>query len=134
MKCLRISGTLVILIFMTIVGCDKKRLNSFRIRARPVRVGDSKQMVQSKVGKPTVVFLPEPHPETNFLVWVLSVKRETWAYGSKFDFRNPIHSEFPYFYPFRARLFSPDSGDVAIEFGESGEVTTITIPGGTSSK
>jgi hypothetical protein len=51
-----------------------------------------------------------------------------FAYGKTMDWGNAFHSQFPYFCPFRIRLFGPDSDDVVIEFDDNWIVTGIKTP------
>ena len=101
---------------------------SMKTRAQAVRVGDTRQNVERLLGRPVTVFTPSQQASTNFLAALLSVRTETWAYGDRLDLRQPFHSEFPYFYPFRLRLFQPDADDIAVEFDSSGRVVQVTIP------
>lgn len=61
---------------------------------------------------------------SNSVVWLLTVKSETWAYGSRFDFEAVFRGELP----LRFRLFRPESNDVAVVFNSSGRVAQVIIP------
>src|SRR5438105_1696879 len=115
MKKLGMIALAILLSAMVVVSIDSVVTHSKVTRVRKLRVGDSKQEVEQILGRPVSVFKPLPQARTNLVAALLGVGSETWAYGSRLDFHEPFHSEFPYFYPFRLRLFAPDSDDVAIE-------------------
>jgi len=81
-----------------------------------IRVGDTKLTVVSEVGKPAGVF-------TNDLI-SLKYGGEVWAYGKKFDARVALRGDWP----FKLRLFVPDTGDYLVVFDTSGAVRTIESP------
>jgi len=104
-----------------VVGLDIFYASSLRSRAQSIKVGDSKQHVEQVLGRATAMFVPNPQA-------LFSVDRETWAYGKRLQFHEAFDSKFPYFYPLRFRLFSPDDDDVAIEFDRAGNVSAVSIP------
>ena len=125
----RATGVLVVIaILLAVAGWDWRQASSLANRAQRINVGDSKQQVERVLGKPNATFSPPAAGETNGLVLILSVRRETWAYGRKFDLRHSIQPEFPFFWPFKFRLFTPDTNDVRIEFGSSEKVVKVTVP------
>ncbi|HKS35721.1 MAG TPA: hypothetical protein VJW76_00925 [Verrucomicrobiae bacterium] len=128
MKRLAVWALVVIGMLLAVAAWDWRRANSLADRARRISIGDSKEQVEKVLGKPNNVFSPPAAGETNAVFLILSVRRETWAYGPKFDLRHSIHSEFPFFWPFKFRLFTPDTNDVRIEFGSSGKVVKVTVP------
>jgi hypothetical protein len=95
----------------------------FARNVQQVRVGDSKEAVLARLGKPTHVFTPSPDVSG---AWNLGVHVETWAYGKSVELN--IFPEFPYVWPFKFRLFRPDADDVAIEFDSSGNVIQVVMP------
>ena len=119
---------LALLVAMLAVGIDRLTAQSLAKRVRAVRIGDSQQQVAQLVGRPVGTFTPLPEAQTNMVAAILSVRSETWAYGSRLNLRHPFEKEFPYFLPIRFRLFHPDADDVSIEFDSSGRVSRITIP------
>jgi len=121
----------ILLLALLAVGIDRMSTGSIARRARTLRVGDSKQLVEERLGRPVRVFVPLPDARTNMVAAMLSVNGETWAYGSQLDFRRSFHAGFPYFFPSRLvrfRIFKPADDDVAIEFDSAGKVSEITIP------
>ena len=128
MKKLGMIALAILLLAMDVVSIDSVSTHSTVTRVRKLRVGDSKHEVEHILGRPVSVFKPLPEARTNLVAALLSVGSETWAYGSRLDLRQPFCSEFPYFYPFRLRLFKPDSDDVAIEFDSGGRISKIVIP------
>ncbi|MDB6027476.1 MAG: hypothetical protein JWM68_3699 [Verrucomicrobiales bacterium] len=98
------------------------RHDSFQSMAKSIKVGDTKEQVERVLGRATQVFAPKQD-------FIFGRPRETWAYGSKIQqFRYAFSSEFPYFSPFRFRLFGPDDDDIAVEFDTKGRVFVVKIP------
>ncbi len=98
------------------------------IEARSIRLGDSKETVEHRLGRPAAQMLGTTLWHTNAVAALFSDTAETWVYGHRFDLKNAFHSEFPYFWPLKARFLVPNQDDVAIEFTTAGKVTRITIP------
>ena len=111
---------------------DSWRNMSLSHRAKKLNVGDSKATVRKVLGEPNAVFQPSETllagVYTNAWAGLFTVVRETWSYGSRLDLKNSISAKFPYFWPFRFRIFRPDSDDVAIEFDSSGNVYKVDVP------
>jgi len=101
---------------------DFWQFGSLKRRAFLIKPGATKVEVQRVLGRPTTVFMP--YTGTNFLVWVLSVPSETWAYGSTFDLPSALHGELP----LHLRMFRPESNDLTIVFGASGRVAQVIVP------
>lgn len=123
MKKLGFMLALFLLLFMALSIAGMWHLGSLRKRAVSLKAGDTKADVQRVLGRPVSVFVPAPG--TNFVAWLLSVKSETWAYGSRYDLGALFHGESP----LRLRLFRPESNDVAVVFNSSGRVAQVIIPG-----
>jgi|YelNatPaOPRAMG01_1025707.scaffolds.fasta_scaffold53320_3 outer membrane protein assembly factor BamE (lipoprotein component of BamABCDE complex) len=88
----------------------------FRQPEQSVLVGDSKEDVLRKLGKPSAIF-------TNVFDY-LKYGGEVWAYGRELDLRAAIRGEFP----FKLRIFAPDENDIVIIFDSSGRVKQIQTP------
>src|SRR5438477_9019557 len=116
MKRLCIIIFLILLLPILLIWTDKFGSHLAVKRARTLRIGDSKKRVEQILGHPVSTFSPLPQARTNFVAALLSVRSETWAYGSRLELHHAFAKEFPYFCPVRLRLFSPDADDVAIEF------------------
>jgi hypothetical protein len=120
----KLGITLALLLFLMALSLsDVWHAGSLRNRATSLKAGDTKADVQRVLGRPLSVF--NPAPGTNFVAWLLSVKSETWAYGSRYDLGAVFHGESP----LRLRLFSPESNDVAVVFNSTGRVAQVVIPG-----
>jgi hypothetical protein len=52
---------------------------------------------------------------------------ETWVYGPKYELRDSISKEPPFFWPIRFR-FRPYDDDLVIEFNESNRVSRVVNP------
>ncbi len=111
-----------------VITIDLSYVHARRMRAAKIESGFTKQQVGSILGKPVTVFMPPAQPPTNFIAALLTVQCETWAYGSRLEFREAFVPEFPFVFPFRLRLFRPASDDVAIEFDSAGLVKKVYIP------
>ena len=94
-------------------------------RAQTIGIGDSKATVEAVLGKPTAIF-PKGSGVLDGPLFGFSPER--WAYGSDFDWKNSFSTEFPFFLPFRCRIFGPDEEDVAIEFDDLGFVAQVSVP------
>jgi hypothetical protein len=122
------ASILAVLVVLTIAGWiafDAFRPRAFAARAQKVRIGDSKEKVLAAMGRATTEF---PAQKGSPGAIILGVHAETWAYGSTCNWQDCLHPHFPYFWPFRIRLFSPEDDDVAIEFDLSGKVSAISAP------
>jgi hypothetical protein len=124
MKKLGIIIAVLLAVVMLLFTIDDWHSHSLRKRALSLRTGDSKQRVESVLGKPITIFMPSPQARTNFLAALLSVRSETWAYGNRLDLRLAFHGEIPVCF----RWFGPGSNDVAVVFDSSGRVAQITVP------
>lgn len=132
MKKLGIIVVMTLALAALAVGMNWLSTRTFMTRVRTVRVGDTRHQVEKILGRPVAAYTPLPEARTNWVAALLSVRSETWAYGSRLELRDPFQSEFPYFCPIRLRLFQPDVDDVAIEFDSSGRVSQIVTPATTS--
>jgi len=114
----------VILLAMLLSLIELWHSGSVRTRALAVKPGDSKMQVEKALGRPVHIFTPDPQARTNFLAALLSVRSETWAYGSRFDLRLAFHGQSP----IRFRIFLPEADDVSVVFDRSGRVAEVMIP------
>jgi hypothetical protein len=122
-----IAVLIVLAVAGGLAGFIRWQTNSFRARAQSIKVGDSKEQVEKLLGRPPYIFLPDPAAATNFGAFLFSVHSETWAYGSSLE-KRPFQSEFPYFFPFRWRMFGPGTDDVVIVFSSREKVSKVVIP------
>ena len=99
--------------------------HSFKKRALLLKAGDDKAEVKRILGNPTSTFAKGSGLR---IFWLTPQTTERWAYGNVFDFKDCFHKEFPYFIPFRIRLFGPDNDDIAVEFDDNGKVRKVVIP------
>lgn len=99
------------------------RPHLFARKFQRIRAGDSRDTVRAVLGEPTDVFTPSPDVPGTLN---LGVRVETWAYGRVFEWN--VATEFPFFWPFKFRLFGPDSDDFAIEFDANGQVQRLVMP------
>ncbi len=105
-------------IVITAVLYNHNRLTA----ATTIHVGDTKDQVRAKLGKPAEIF---PLGRQLFFG---TAETETWAYGGPFEFDRCFSREFPWFYPIKFRLFGPSKNDIAIEFNSSNKVINVTLP------
>ena len=96
---------------------DLWHVNALRSRACQLSVGDSAARVIQLLGEPTLILPKSNHG------WIRET--ETWGYGGVFDWPNAVGKEWPFFCPFRLRLFGHDPDDVVIEFDDAGTVIGI---------
>jgi hypothetical protein len=89
-----------------------------------IKIGDTKAQVQAVLGKPAEIMLPQKNQGFPFL----GVHCETWAYGGPFELKHSLSRHFPWFFPFKLRIFGPADNDLAIEFDSEGKVSGITLP------
>jgi hypothetical protein len=114
----------VLAIGLIITVANSVSTRNFMAKVKRIHLGDTKVAVERVLGRPVGVFKPSQAGSTNFIIAMLEVRSETWAYGPKMY----LGKEFPYFVPFRLRMFRPDEDDVAIEFDSSAKVSKISIP------
>lgn len=107
---------------------DSCRVSTLRTKAQTLKIGDSKDTVESILGQPDAAFTKGSGLLDGALFGLFPISPERWAYGSMFDWENAFRNEFPYFYPFRFRLFGPDSDDIAVTFDDNGKVSAVIIP------
>ena len=125
MKRLVIIILLAVFVIAVLTGVDAFRSRSFATRVQSIRAGDSREQVVATLGRATHVFMPPKQIPSGLY---LGVRVETWAYGRRFDWRHCFHSEFPFFWPLKFRLFGPDADDVEVEFDSSGRVHRVSTP------
>lgn len=114
-------AVLVLLLLFPVLydWCQVARMRSAATR---VLMGDSAAQVRTVLGEPNTVFPKMTHGFN-------TREFETWAYGSHFEWSNCLSGEFPFFFPFRLRLFGPDpDDDVVLEFDDEGTVVRIGLP------
>lgn len=124
----RFAIIIVVLVTLAVAALtvlDTLRSRSFVRRVQSIRIGDSKERVLATLGRATTVFTP---PQQIPRGLYLGVHVETWAYGKRFDWQHCFHSEFPFFWPLKFRLFGPDGDDVEVEFDSTGRVTRVSTP------
>lgn len=128
MKRLRSSTTTIctvlIALFLLVVSpivYDAGRMHSLRRRAKQIKVGDSKATVRQILGD-----CDGAHAGGAILPLVAAAP-ECWSYGSSFDWENCFVDEFPYFFPFRIRIFGPHHDDLVIEFDDQGNVSAVKL-------
>ena len=110
----------LVVIILSAIGYDFFSLSQLKENVLSLKIGDSKKAVLSKLGEPSIII---PKGKKSFL----SVSsEECYAfYGSAFDWDDAFSKDFPYFYPFKFRLFGPYGDDVEIFFNASGHVSSI---------
>jgi outer membrane protein assembly factor BamE (lipoprotein component of BamABCDE complex) len=91
--------------------------------ATTIRVGDTKDQVRAKLGKPADVF------PLGRKVFFGTADTETWAYGGPLEWDHCFSRRFPWFCPIKFRLFGPSKSDIAIEFNSSNKVIRVALPG-----
>lgn len=111
-QAVRIAFLLVVLL-MIFLGVDGIRAGFAPGKARGVRIGDSREQVRSKLGRPSAV--------TQAGIFNCS---ETWAYGGYLDWQHLTSCGLP----IRLRIFGPEADEVAIRFDDEGKVSKVIIP------
>ncbi len=101
---------------------DAWRGNRMQTRISGVAVGDSKDHVKQVMGEPNASWDRQKKFMSN------QEMPAGFAYGKAMDWRNAFHSEFPFFFPFRFRLFGPDREDIVVEFNDDWIVMGIRMP------
>ena len=92
---------------------------SRRARAGTIQLGDTKAQVERQLGRATMVTPFSPLWRTDARAALFCNTAETWAYGSRFNFR----SRFPWI---QVRLFLPDKANITVEFNTSGRAGQLT--------
>jgi hypothetical protein len=125
MKRFAIIIGLVTLVVAALTLLDTFRSRSFATKAQSIKVGDSTEQVLRTLGRATQVFRPPQQIPSGLY---LGVRVETWAYGRRFDWQHCFHSDFPFFWSLKFRLFGPDADDVEVEFDSTGRVSRVSTP------
>ena len=116
---------LAVVVIVALTAFDAFRSRSLAARVQRIQVGDSREQVSATLGRATHMFMPPKELPRGLY---LGVRVETWAYGRRFDWRHCFHSEFPFFWPLKFRLFGPDADDVEVEFDSMGRVSRVSTP------
>jgi len=95
MKQLAIIGAGLAILVMVVTAVDARRAPRSAMKAESIQVGDSREQVRARLGRPTELFRPPQKVPSGMY---LGVHVETWAYGGLFELRHCFWSEFPYFY------------------------------------
>jgi len=119
--------TIIILLLAGLTVYDFLQQKRFESKITQVRVGDTKEMVMQIMGKPNYIW-NKADPKSGICGKPGSRANSGVAYGGIMDWRNAFFSEFPFFYPFRFRLFSPDDDDIVICLDDKNVVSYIRIP------
>jgi hypothetical protein len=120
MKKLGIILLVAVLLLIALTLAGTWRSDSLRKRAIALRAGCPKEEVRKVLGRPTEIFFPS----TNFVVSLLGVHSETWAYGGWCNIPAAFRGESPV----RFRLFGPDPDELAVVFDTSGRVARVNFP------
>jgi hypothetical protein len=107
-------------------GVEQARLDT-RISASAVlKSGDSEARVLEVLGPPLETW----KPRSATAAVVFGKRPAQWLYGTVIDGREVVNSEgiFPNFFAVKLRLFSPDDGDLVIDWGEDGVVAAVKRP------
>jgi hypothetical protein len=91
-------------------------------RILDVAVGDSQNHVRKIMGEPNASWDRQKQFMSN------EEMSPSFAYGKTMDWVNAFYSDFPFFCPFRIRLFGPGHDDMVVEFDDNGIVTGIRVP------
>jgi len=115
-------AVLCLLGLMGLTVHDAWRVNRLQARISGVAVGDSRDHVRQVMGEPDASWDRQKEFMSN------QEMPAGFAYGKTMDWSNAFHSEFPFFLPFRIRLFGPDRDDIVVEFDDDWIVTGIRMP------
>lgn len=105
--------TVFVVCLMVLLTVDACRARSAARRAKTIKLGDTKQQVRQKLGRPS-----------DITVAGIFDHSETWAYGGYVDWQHLPSC------PIRFRLFGPDSDEAAIRFNKLGRVSRVIMPQG----
>ena len=112
---------IVIAFLLCLTIYDSVQVNQLKSKINQVQIGDTKEEVMKKLGKPNYTW---SKGGSGFF----ANHNSGVAYGGIMDWKNAFHSEPPYFYPFRFRLFTSDKDDIDIILDNEGLVSNIKIP------
>ena len=114
---LLVAVSVVVLAY--VLSVDRK--SSQQVKARNIKLGDTKAEVEQRLGKATAVTQLSTLWRSNAMAALFCDTTETWAYGNRLDFK----SKFPWI---RLRFFLPHPDDIAVEFDISNRVVRVAIP------
>lgn len=98
---------------------DTWRFHRIQKRINDVAVGDSRDHVRQVMGEPDASWGRQKQFMTNVEM------PPGFAYGKTMDWGNAFYADFPFFCPFRIRLFGPCHDDIVVAFDDNGIVTGV---------
>ncbi len=119
--------TIIIIILVGLAVYDSIRMNRLESKVAQLKLGDLREKAIQLLGEPNASW---GKGDSKF---TLLGKQEYYensgmAYGENMDWENALHPDFPYFFPFKFRLFGPDGDDIVIYLDDQGLVLNIEMP------
>jgi len=121
-----IGLTILFLVGLTIY--DFIKMNQIESKVAQLKRGDSKEKVIQLLGKPLYTWKKTGPEEKSRSLPFWFHENSGMAYGKILDWENAISTHYPYFYPFKFRLFYPHKGDILIYLNENDQISKIETP------
>lgn len=118
----------LVVFFAGITIYDSYRWHLVESKIYELKIGDTKTKVLHLLGKGQGTWKKGEKTGLGLFGIHFSYQDDVIAYGKIVDWSDPFFSEFPYFFPFRIRLFGPDENDFIIHFDEKGLINKVEIP------
>jgi hypothetical protein len=105
-------------------GVELVQLEKQVAASNQLKPGDSEAQVLKSLGEPKMRC---PH---GLSLFTSSSDPPQWIYGTNIDVANIINtnSTLPNLLPVKLRLFSPDEGDLVINWDDQGQITSVRRP------
>lgn len=117
-----ILGVVLLLAIGTIL--DALHMRQLKGKATSVHDGDTETSVIAVLGAPSGTF----DKGSGLLPFIGKSLHKQLVYGSVFDWHHAFFTSAPFFYPFRFRLFGPDSDDLVIVLDDNNRVLEVRLP------
>lgn len=119
--------TIAIIFLVGLTVYDSIRIHRLESKIALLKLGDSREKAIQILGKPDYSW-NKGEPKFTIFGNQKYYENSGAAYGRIMDWENAFYSDFPYFYPFKFRLFGPGEDDISICFNGEDRISKIEIP------
>ncbi|MCK9555102.1 hypothetical protein M0R36_04725 [bacterium] len=119
--------TIIIIFLVGLTVYDSIQMHRLESKIVQLKLGDSREKAIQILGKPDYSW-NKGEPEFTIFGKQKYYENSGMAYGKIMDWENAFYSDFPYFYPFKFRLFGPGKDDISIYFNGKDRISKIEMP------